>query len=136
KSTPAVKLRLIGLARVTAAVEGVRLRNGADRRGTQLATDLQALADKKLLCRIDIGEKVDAAGDFGGDAAAVLEHERVLVHGRDPRAFADDARQVERIGRRDKRPIAGGLGVAEIAKATDGGFGGELLAADAGDEPS
>ena len=102
----------------------------------EFSADLQAFADEDLLGGIDVGEELDAAGDFGGDAAAVLQDERVFVHGRDARPFADDAREVERIGGGDQAPVGGGLGVAQVAQAGDGGLDSELFAADAGDEAS
>ena len=48
-----------------------QLRGGELLRGSDSAADLQALADEELLGRIDLGEELDPAGDFGGDAAAV-----------------------------------------------------------------
>ena len=51
----------------------MRLWNGGrDRRPSQLATYLQTLTNQHLLGGINIGQELDAAGDLGGDAAAIL----------------------------------------------------------------
>ena len=62
--------------------------------------------------------------------------ERVLVHRGNPRSRGNHARQVERIGGRDQGPGGRGGASRRSRSRDDGRFQGELLAADAGDEPA
>ena len=50
-----MKLRVVGRTRAARRLQRVRLRNSADRGGSQPAADLQALADQKLQAWIDVG---------------------------------------------------------------------------------
>src|SRR5262249_15775387 len=82
------------------------------------------------------GEEFDSSGDFGGDAAAVLQHEGVLVHGGGAGTVRDDAREGHRGGCRNEGPFVVSCTVAGRAGLGDGRFLGELLARDPGDEPA
>ena len=96
---------MIGFPELRGATKDVGLWNRGNGGGTELAADLEAFLDEGLLGRVDFGKEVDAAGDLGSNAAAVLNDEGVLVHGGDASGPIDDAGKIEGVGGGDERPL-------------------------------
>src|SRR5262245_15957237 len=81
-----------------------------------------------------VGEPARLSGLEGRDRHAVLEQHAVAVERRDPGLRREDADQVERIDRAQHQELVERRLLANRAQATDRVRGGELLAAEAGDE--